>query len=238
MASYARGVALVVAALITGVVVGRLLPPLRYRRVGVQRLRGAEALGAGVVLSVLADALDGGIAVVVGVLGQALLLAGVLANLHLVGTGVVAVGLALNLASMIVDQGVPVRRGALVAAGILDADEVPRASVSGPRHLERDSDLAPWLGDALPVGALRSAVSFGDLIVAIGVADVAAHAARPRRRRDQPPPPSSNDRPVHDWGTAPPALAVSGSHHSASPDVRAPATVGSARLVAPARQSR
>ena len=233
-----------VAALIVGVVVGRLLPPLRYRRLGAQRLRGAAALGAGVVLAVSADALDGAIAVVVGIIGQGLLLGGVLANLHLVGTGVVAVGLAVNLASMVVDQGVPVRRGALVAAGVLDADEVHLATVRGPRHLERDSDLVPWLGDALPVAPLRTAVSFGDLIVAVGVADVAAHAARPRRRRDQrapspsPSPSRTRARPVHDWGTAPPAVAVSGSHHSASPEVRAPATVGSARLVAPARQSR
>ena len=236
MASYARGVAIVVAALVFGVIVGRLLPPLRYRRLGAQRLRCAALLGAGVLLAVTADANDGTVAVVIGIVAQVMLLLGVIGNLHLIGTGVVAVGLALNLVSMVVDGGVPVRRGALVAAEVVDPQVVDRVILSGPRHLERDDDIVPWLGDALPVAPFRSVVSFGDLIIAVGVADVAAHAARPRRRRDQPS--STRARPVHDWGTAPPAVPVSGSHHSASPEVRAPATVGAAKVLTPARHSR
>jgi hypothetical protein len=284
-------VALVVIALAIGVAVGRLLQPLRYRHLGAPRVRWPAALGLGVAVAVLADRLDGDAAVTAGIAGQALLVAGVLANLHLVGAGVLAVGLGLNLVSMAVDGGVPVRPGALVEAGVLEPDEVPDATVSGPRHIEGDGDALGWLGDALPVAPLGIVVSFGDLVVAVGVADVAAHAARPRRRRpadrhahagadrhpdgplpvagpvgaeldepvdeplfadDEPvllvddDPPLFEDqplaitsaRPVQDWGTAPPASPVSGTHHSARPDVMAPLVVGPATVEIPARQSR
>ena len=222
--------ALTVVALAVGVVLGRLLlQPLRYRHLGPARVRWPIVLGLGVVLAVTADFTA---STSLAIISQALLTLGVLGNGHLVGTGVLAVGLAMNLVSMTVDGGVPVRRGALVAAGVLDPEEVARATVSGPRHLERDDDLLPWLGDALPVAPLRTVVSFGDLVVAVGVADVAAHAARRRRQS------INSASPVHDWGTAPPAAPVSAFHHSARPDVRAPATVGLARVVTPARQSR
>jgi hypothetical protein len=247
---------------VAGALAGRrLLRPLRYRHLGSPRLRWLPLLAAGVALAVAADRLDGGTAVVVAGVGHAVLVAGVLANAHLVGTGVLAVGIALNLASLTLDGGMPVRRGALVHAGVLDAADVPGATVSGPRHLERGDDLLPVLGDVLPVAALGTVVSFGDLIVVVGMADIAAHAARPRRRRsdvepgvldlrgvapsDDVPGPATAQRsarssasPVHDWGTAPPAAAVSGSHHSASPDADAPATVGADTLRAPARVSR
>ena len=213
-----------------GTVVGLRLRPLRYRHLGSTPLRWPAVLAAGVVLAIAADRIDG---IAVAVVAQVLLTAGVLANGHLVGTGVVAVGLATNLVPMLVDGSVPVRPSAMVAAGINEHGET--VTVVGPRHIERPDDLVPWLGDALPVAPLRSVVSFGDLIVAVGLADVAAHAARPRRRRQSS---SSSTSPVHDWGTAPPATPVSGCHHSASPERSAPATVGAATRLIPARASR
>lgn len=257
-------VVLAPAAVVVGLVAGRLLlrRPLRYRHLGPPRVGALPILVLGVALVVVADRLDSSAAVAVAVAGQATLVVGVLANGHLVGTGVLAVGLALNLVSMTVDGGMPVRRGALVHAGVLGADEVAGASLSGPRHLERDDDLVPGLGDVLPLRPVGTVVSFGDLVILTGLADIAAHAARPRRhrrrgRRSEPetvvidlrahvrsddeleamlrhPTARSSANPAHDWGTAPPAVAVSGSHHSASPEVRAPATVGAATADAPA----
>ena len=215
-----------VLAVAAGTVVGLRLRPLRYRHLGTTPLRWPAVVLAGTVLAVVADRTD---AVVVAVAAQVLLIAGVAANGHLVGTGVVAVGLGANLVPMLVDGGVPVRPSAMVAAGIIEQGEV--VTVTGPRHVERPDDLVPWLGDALPIEPFRIVVSFGDLIVAIGLADVAAHAARPRRQR-------RSASPVHDWGTAPPAAPVSGCHHSASPEISAPATVDDATERIPAHASR
>lgn len=174
--------ALVVVAVVIGAVAGRALRPLRYRHLGRPRLRWLPVLAAGVLASVAADRLDGSTAVAVAIAGQAALVAGAAANLHLVGAGILAIGLALNLVSMAVDGGVPVRRGAVVAAGLLEPAELEGATVDGPRHFERDDDRLPALGDALPIEALGTVVSFGDLIVVVGIADTVAHAARRRRR--------------------------------------------------------
>lgn len=173
---------LVVVAVVVGIVAGRVLRPLRYRHLGRPHLRWLPVLAAGIIASLVADRLDGSTAVTVGVAGQAALAAGAVANLHLVGAGVLAAGLALNLASMVIDGGVPVRRGAVVAAGLLEPAELDGAIVDGPRHFERDDDIVPALGDALPIESLGTVVSFGDLIVVVGIADTVAHATRRRRR--------------------------------------------------------
>ena len=101
----------------------------------------------------------------------------------------------------------------------------------------------PWLGDAIPVEPLHLVVSFGDLIIAVAVADSPPTPPGPGGGLllapvAVPAPSRRTARPVHDWGTAPPAVPVSGSHHSAKPEVRAPATVGRARVLTPARHSR
>lgn len=176
--------ALVVVAVISGLVAGRaLLRPLRYRHLAAPRPRRVALGVAGVVLATVAEQLDGSSAVTLALAGQALLVAGVLANLHLVGAGVLAVGLGLNLLTMTVDGGVPVRPSALVEAGIVERAEVEGATLAGPRHLEDDGDLLGALGDAIPLSAFGTVVSFGDLVALVGIADVAAHAARPLRRR-------------------------------------------------------
>lgn len=176
--------ALVVVAVVSGLLAGRtLLRPLRYRHLSAPRPRWVAVGVAGVVLATVAEQLDGSSAVTLAIAGQALLVVGVLANLHLVGAGVLAVGLGLNLLTMAVDGGIPVRPSALVEAGIVGRAEVEGATLAGPRHLEGDGDLLGVLGDAIPLSAFGTVVSFGDLIALVGIGDVAVHAARPLRRR-------------------------------------------------------
>jgi hypothetical protein len=176
-------VALVVVAVVAGMLAGRLLRPLRYRHLAPPRPRWVAVALAGVVVATVAERLDGDAAVRCALVGQALLVAGVVANLHLVGAGVLAIGLGCNLVSMAVDSGVPVRPAALVEAGVVARAELDAATLTGPRHLEGDDDLLGVLGDAIPLSAFGTVVSFGDLIALVGIADVATHAARPHRRR-------------------------------------------------------
>jgi hypothetical protein len=174
-------VTLVVVAVVAGVVAGRALRPLRYRHLASPRPRWVAVALAGIVVATLAEQLDGDAATRCAVAGQALLVAGVVANLHLVGAGVLAIGLGCNLVSMAVDGGVPVRPAALVEAGVVTRAELDGVSLAGPRHLETDDDVLGVLGDAIPLSVPGTVVSFGDLIALVGIADVAAHAARPRR---------------------------------------------------------
>lgn len=111
----------------------------------------------------------------VAVLSLLTLLAFTLANLHRVGMGVVAVGLGLNLVVIAANGAMPVRPAAAERVGI-DAD-----ALGGGRRLEAPDDRFTALGDVLPARPLHQVLSFGDLVIAAGTADVIVHLMRRRR---------------------------------------------------------
>jgi hypothetical protein len=157
----------------------------RLSNVGGRPVRRWPLLVAGAVLPLLAEtslADSVSLACVLGGLGC--LLAFCVVNLHLTGMGVVAVGLGLNALVMTVNGAMPVRPAALVTAGVVDdAAEARTLDLGARRRLERPGDHLTVLGDTLPVRVLRQAVSFGDLVIAAGTADVVAHLMHRRRRR-------------------------------------------------------
>ena len=93
-------------------------------------------------------------------------------NFRLRGLAVVAVGIALNGAVIAVNHGMPIR--------------APKAAVEATtkHHAERPSDQLKPLGDIILVPALRQSLSFGDLIMMVGLVDVLFHCSRnPATRR-------------------------------------------------------
>lgn len=172
---------LLAAAVLVGVVAGSLREPagVHVRRPRLGRL---DALVAGAIGQGLVWVLPDGPAAVVLAASLALLLVVAVANRAVTGIAVIAVGLAVNLTSVAVNGGMPVRAEALVRAGIAEPGEIGALDVDGGRHLERPSDRAPVLGDALPVPGVRQVVSFGDLIVLLGALDATFELARRRRR--------------------------------------------------------
>lgn len=254
---------LVVGAVAVGLVVGRLRPPWRVRHLAPPAMRGVPSILAAIAAIALADQLDGGVALALALGGRAALVVAALANLHVTGAGVLAIGTMFTASPMALNGSMPVRPGALVAAGVVPPSHVHRIDLDGPRHLERDDDVLPWLGDALPIRPLNRVASFGDLITCAGVGAIVANAVRRRAGEGAPLPPidlrmpdpgrlppprlrpplqpagsSRRASPDHDWGLAPRPSPVSGSHHSARPERRAPVTVGAATHDAPARASR
>lgn len=151
--------------------------PARSRR--APRLEWWPALAAGAGLVVVIDLVDvpGGLVLLLA--GYALLLAVCLKNLVWTGTPIVALGLALILLPTIVDGGMPVSRSALADMGYHD----PPASLPGERHLEVPGDRLRALGDIVPLPIGWRPVSFGELIVLVGLADVAYNAVARRRGR-------------------------------------------------------
>jgi hypothetical protein len=86
-------------------------------------------------------------------------------NFRLRGLAVVAVGIALN-------RGMPIR--------------APQAAVTATtkHHAERPSDKLMPLGDIILLPALRQSLSFGDLIMMVGLIDVVFRCSRnPATRR-------------------------------------------------------
>lgn len=105
-----------------------------------------------------------------------------LLNRRLVGMGVLALGLALNAAVVLVNGAMPVRATALVDAGVVAADELRSVDLGAGRRFERTGDWMPVLGDVLAVRPPGAAMSIGDLVVLAGVGVVAADLARYARR--------------------------------------------------------
>jgi hypothetical protein len=170
-----HAMALTVLALLVGGLIG-LCTGGRPRYVAQHHVRAWWLLILGVALQIAAARLDvggqaaGNSAVV---LGYICLLTFAAFNRSLVGMGIVAVGLAANALVIGINGGMPVRAAAVAAA---------RVDYGRLHHPEGPGDRLRWLGDAIPARQLHLVVSFGDLILAVGVADVVAHLLHRRRR--------------------------------------------------------
>lgn len=230
---------LLLVALGAGLLAGRLRAPAGAHALRMQ-LRWLWLLGAGAVLGAVAASTNGDAAVLAQASSLVVLLAFVLANPQVTGIAVIGVGLLLNLTALVLNGGMPVRGDALVAAGAADRQDLPTLELRGPRHLEHPGDTVPVLGDVLPVGIAREAMSFGDLIVVVGLADATRDLARRRQRRWD-----DNERAGyaalttlasvdHDWGTAPSGAPVSATQCSANPERDAPVTIDLAKEAAAA----
>jgi hypothetical protein len=223
-------VVLLAIAVLIGLGIGRSRPRAGAHSVR-PRVEQVPLLGAGAVLYAASALLDGSAAALCLACALAVLIAVAMANRHLTGMLVIGVGLLLNLVSVAVNAGVPVRASALVEAGVVDADELATVELTGPHHLETSADALGVLGDVLPISVLNQVVSFGDLIVAFGAADVVRELSRRRAHRELEGAvyagPSTTARASADqvWGTAPRARPVSASQYSANPDATAPVTI-------------
>jgi hypothetical protein len=165
-----------VLAAAVGLLIG-LVSGGSLRRLGERRFHWWPLLPAGVILQLpFADRLGfGGL-----LLSYGCLLAFALANIRLTGMGLVAVGIALNTVPIAVNRGMPVDRDAVVAAKISAAHRLDTLRLDRKHHLQRRSDKVMVLADIIPVRPLSEVVSFGDVVLAVGVADVCYHLLRPR----------------------------------------------------------
>ncbi|MDP8987262.1 MAG: DUF5317 domain-containing protein [Actinomycetota bacterium] len=114
------------------------------------------------------------------------------ANLRLRGMVVVLLGLLCNAAVVVVNGAMPVDQEAVVAAGVARPEELSRIDLDAPRQWRAPEHRLVLLADVIPVAALREVVSFGDLILAAGLANVVFRmlpplVGRPRPRRSHRP---------------------------------------------------
>jgi hypothetical protein len=95
-----------------------------------------------------------------------------LSNLRLTGLGVVAVGIGMNAFVIALNSGMPYR-----------APEGEKLETTVKHRPERSGDVLPALGDTIVLPSPADAsISFGDLVLAVGLVDVAFHASRRTRR--------------------------------------------------------
>lgn len=167
---------LVTLGAVGGLLAG-LVPGGRLAHLGHQRVRARPLLGAGLALLAVAGRAGAGWAGGLLVVAYGCLAAFAAANVALVGTAVVLVGLVANLAVAAANGAMPVRAEALAAAGL------PAEGLRAGRRLEGPDDRWTVLGGVVPVRPLAEVVSIGDVVVAVGLGNVARHLVRPPRRR-------------------------------------------------------
>ncbi|HEX2850321.1 MAG TPA: DUF5317 family protein [Acidimicrobiales bacterium] len=178
----------IVVAVVGGVLVG-VATGGRLANLGEAPFRIWPALAVGVGLQIAANAMRGGTGLALVLASYVLLLVFAAANLARVGMGLVLVGIAMNVVAIAVNGGMPVRGEAIVAAGIASRREIPTIEFGSKRHLETPDDRLTFLGDIIPIGLGPGEVlSFGDLVMAVGIADVIVHLMRQRPRLAFSPP--------------------------------------------------
>ncbi len=132
------------------------------------------------------------------IVSYACLLVFAVANLRHPGMGVVLIGIALNFVVIAANHGMPVRESA-VAIADGSKGQVP-AIIDDVKHRpEGPTTRLRVLGDTIPIEGFREVVSFGDLIMAVGIVDLLFHLGRPtvpKRRRE-----SARDRRVEETTT-------------------------------------
>ena len=176
-------------AILTGLaVLGALVTRGSLRRLFRRPVRGIPLLVVGLGLQIALELLDLsrdriddlGFGLFAG--SWALILGFCLANVFtLRGIGVVAVGVAMNALVVALNMGMPTS-DRLVDRPSGARIEVPveRTAKERPEH---DDDLLGFLGQIirLPENPIDDALSFGDLVIALGVIDVAFHRSRRSR---------------------------------------------------------
>jgi hypothetical protein len=97
-----------------------------------------------------------------------------LSNLLLTGMGVITVGIAMNAFVIALNQGMPYR-----------VPEGQRTETTVKHRPEQPDDVLPALGDTIVLDdPVYASISFGDLVIAVGLVDLTFRASRrPRRSR-------------------------------------------------------
>lgn len=173
-----------VVALAAGLVIGLVLGG-RPRHLAQKHFRWWLLLPLGVALQLLVDA-DGVPAPhALLVVSYAYLLVFCAANLRHTGMGLVLIGIALNATVIAANNGMPVRERAVYQAAIVEPGET--IAIDEVKHnVEDDRTRLPFLADIIPVKPFRQVLSFGDMVLSVGVADLLVHLLLPpggRRRR-------------------------------------------------------
>ena len=116
-------------------------------------------------------------------LSYAFLLAFCLVNLPLRGMGVIAIGIALNVVVIGLNQGMPTRAVGLDKQGNRIEKPIEQSVKHRPAS---DDDLLGFLGvEILLPEPFDALISIGDIVLAVGICELAYFGSRTRRRRRQ-----------------------------------------------------
>jgi hypothetical protein len=169
-------VAIVVAIVVVPLTGGKL------SRVADIRLRRVWLLFAGLGIQVLLELVDlprarfDDVGLALLLLSYVFIIGFGLSNLLVTGMGVITVGIAMNAFVIALNQGMPYR-----------VPEGQKTETTVKHRPEKPDDVLPALGDTIVLDdPVNAAISFGDLVIAVGLVDLTYRASRRPRRSRRP----------------------------------------------------
>lgn len=114
------------------------------------------------------DWLDDGVGLAVLLASNALVAVFLLINIRLPGMTLAAIGMMLNVVVIAANGAMPVSQRALDKAGY----EGEVGDFDRKHELLDDDTVLPWLADVIPLPYLRTIISLGDVVLAIGIAQL------------------------------------------------------------------
>jgi hypothetical protein len=172
------------AAIVFGVVTG-LLSGGSLGAVASYRFKAWPLLVVALGLEITLGALPTGLRHVVAPLAALAVAAWCAANftggrVRQLGQVLLTLGVVLNLLVMSVNDGMPVSRAALGAAGLPPAMDIARGDLYKHTAITAHTHLA-FLGDIVPIRLAHTVMSVGDLVMLLGIAFISWAATSPHR---------------------------------------------------------
>jgi hypothetical protein len=181
------GATVVVAALVVLVTFGSFGQLSRIQVKSVWLLLAGLVLQIGITFAGIPKDLYDSVGFGVIMFSYVLILAFCFVNIGIRGIGLITIGVAMNALVIGLNQGMPTRDQPVTTAS---GRHIRKPIEPDVKHrAERSSDLLPFLSDIiwLPAPFDEEAISFGDLILAVGVCELAYYASRRRHARGPQP---------------------------------------------------
>jgi len=181
------GVTVVLAALVVLITFGSFGQLSRIPVKSVWLLLAGLAIQIGITFSGLPKDLYDSVGFGVIMFSYVLILAFCFVNIGIRGIGLITIGVAMNALVIGLNQGMPTRDQPVTTAS---GRHIRKPIEPDVKHrAERSSDLLPFLSDIiwLPAPFEDEAISFGDLILAVGICELAYYGSRRRHRRGPEP---------------------------------------------------
>jgi hypothetical protein len=118
-------------------------------------------------------------------------------NIRRIGFALILAGIALNFAVIVVNEGMPVSRAAIVASGQASSMDDLVNDGGAKHHLATEDDHVRFLGDVIAIEPLQQAISIGDVFTYGGVMVLIAASMGRRPRRSLVPAAAVAGEPGH-----------------------------------------
>ena len=185
------GVTVVLAALVVLITFGSFGQLSRIEVKSVWLLLAGLAIQIGITFAGIPKDLYDSVGFGVIMFSYVLILAFCFVNIGIRGIGLITIGVAMNALVIGLNQGMPTRDQPVTTAS---GRHIRKPIEPDVKHrAERSSDLLPFLSDIiwLPAPFEDEAISFGDLILAVGICELAYYGSR--RRHGRGPQPAEGD---------------------------------------------